>query len=331
MMDAFGKAGPFSNRSQWFAPLNDTAYHAEPVVAILRDLAHKAVRYHFEDGALPSLTRADAKALQPLFGGSDWADKRPQAYLGFLNSVLYFTGKDADFRTNEMVLAVGATTRVRFWQRWALRKRVKGAALVGGEALVPVLLEGAWSAPSVQMHLLEALRKNWHARTLLYPDDIDWPDRVSIEVVLILVLLALVGQEEEGSRSSWALVRFLKAVQMRPVRRMEGLLLGWLSPALAALGDGVDIEHLVVTDAIARMPNSGALEAVNRFCSRTGLAELYGWLPLSEGEADEKDGDEQGVPADMADSGLKAFAVSPVSEEEQAVLALGQRLATGLL
>lgn len=316
MMEALGKTGAFSNRSQWFAPLRDKAFHAEPVVSILRDLAHKAVSYHFEGGARPLLTRAEAKALQPLFGGADWAEKRPHAYLGFLNSVLYFTGKDADFRSNMMVLAVGATARTRFWQRWALRKRAKGAALVGGEAMVPVLLESAWSDVSLQMHLLEAMRKNWHARTLLYPDDIDWPDRVSIEVVLILLLLALYRQGDAESYSRWAFVRFLKALQMRPVLRMEGLLLVWLAPALAALGDGVDIEHLLVVDAIARMPDDAELEPVSRFLGRSGLAGMFGLCPSPEGDADENDGDEQSAP---------------VSEEEQAVLALGQRLARGLL
>ena len=126
MMEALGKTGAFSNRSQ-------CSLHSETRPSMPSRLsrscviwAHKAVSYHFEGGARPSLTRAEAKALQPLFGGTDWAEKRPHAYLGFLNSVLYFTGKDADFRSNMMVLAVGATARTRFWQRWALRKRAKG-------------------------------------------------------------------------------------------------------------------------------------------------------------------------------------------------------------
>ena len=148
MMEALGKTGAFSNRSQWFAPLRYKAFHAEPVVSILRDLAHKAVSYHFEGGARPSLTRAEAKALQPLFGGADWAEKRPQAYLGFLNSVLYFTGKDADFRSNMMVLAVGATARTHFWQRWALRKRAKGRLLLA----VRQWCRFFWKAPGAMYH-----------------------------------------------------------------------------------------------------------------------------------------------------------------------------------
>ena len=353
MIDKLLKSGPVANRTRWFDPVNDKTFQADAVTSTLRDLAHRAVAFHYEQGESLRLTQREAKVLQPLFGGSEWALKRPQRLLGFLDSVLYFTGKDADFSANRMVLAVGATAEKRFLGRRSIRKRAKGAALIGGEDLIPVLLNVAWSSPALQMHVLAAVRKSWRERTLFYPEDIDWPDRVSIEVVLILFLLALARPREE--QKPRLVVRFFLALRMRPVRRMERLLRSWLQPALAKLGPQVDVEHLIVVDAIARLQNGLLYESVSGFCAGSPLAGVFGWHQpdvmaqdereqehaATEGAVEGDTGDASGgVEASLAhessdgDEGneaqqsLDSFAVS---EDEKAVFALGERLALRLL
>nr|WP_319486394.1 hypothetical protein [uncultured Cohaesibacter sp.] len=307
-------------KAHWFAPLDAASFEAADVIALLRRLGHEALAFLFEGGSQPRLSRADAKALQPLFGGNDWMEKRPGSYLGYLDSVLYFTGNNADFSHNEMALALGATVQKRFWRRWAFARKARGAGLIGGEMLAPVLLEGAWSDPSFQMHALGVIRKDWRQRTLHYPDDIDWPDYVSIRLVLILVLLALSGDNGKKESHVQHLGRRLRAWWQKPVRRMERRLSLLLPPALAAAVEAVDLEHLVVMDAIVRVPGALRSEPVRRFCERSALGGVYGFA-----------GDANEAEANEAEAGGAGREQMPDREEEEAVLALGSRLAGRLL
>lgn len=304
----------------WFAPLNAASFEAAAVIALLRSLGHEALAFLFEGGPQPCLSRADVKALQSLFGGNDWMEKRPGSYLRYLDSVLYFTGNSADFSRNEMALALGATVQKRFWRRWTSARKARGAALIGGEMLAPVLLEGAWSDPAFQMHALGVIRKDWRQRTLHYPDDIDWPDYVSIRLVLILVLLALAGDNGKKESHVQQLGRRLRIWWQRPVRQMERRLLQLLPPALMAAGEAVDLEHLVVMDAIVRVPGALRFEPVRRFCENSTLGGVYGFV----GEANEAE-------VNKAEGGGAGREQMPDREEEEAVLALGSRLAGRLL
>ena len=344
MMDELKIAGPFANRSQWFDPLNVKAFNGDQVLSILRDLVHRSVAYLFEGGEKPCLSRPEAKALQPLFGGDEWAREKPQGYLGFLNSVLYFTGKDADFRSNLMVLATGAMARSRFVERLALRKKAKGSGLVGGLALAPVMLEVAVSDPSLQMHLLAGVRDNWRKRTVLYPDDIDWPDHVSMDLILILLLLALSPQGESANNSHGRFLRFRRYVShiwLRPVRHIEAKLNGWLPLLLEAVTDGPEIEQLILADAIARNPHCLGLEPVGPFCARSRFARCFGWqLPDvvdDETEADAEAEVEAGPEEEAEQDKEQDLILSPATleqgagKEESSLGRLGERLAGGLL
>lgn len=87
-----------------------------------------------------------------------------------------------------------------------------------------------------------------------------------------------------------------------------------------AAGEAVDLEHLVVMDAIVRVPGALRFEPVRRFCENSTLGGVYGFV----GEANEAE-------VNKAEGGGAGREQMPDREEEEAVLALGSRLAGRLL
>nr|WP_321455705.1 hypothetical protein [uncultured Cohaesibacter sp.] len=301
-----------------FDPINAAAYNSDRIASILRTLAYQAVSCVFADGPRPLLSRSDAKALQPLFGGDDWYEKRSQSYLGFLDSVLFFTGERSDFRENAMVQAVGATVQKRVLRRWSARRKAKGSGLVGAKTLIPTALGAAWSDPHLQMHISGTIRSNWRKRTLFHPEAVDWPDRFSNDLILIIMNLALCHDQERPKRSYLRFIEALRAFRRRPIHNMQKLLLRCLDPAFEQVGAHVSVEHLIAADAISQVQSCKGLEAVEAFCLSSSVIRRCGFSPVRELDA--------GLLSE-----LEQEPIWQDDDDESAICALGKRLAGRLL
>ncbi|WP_316862914.1 hypothetical protein [uncultured Cohaesibacter sp.] len=263
---------------------------AQEVIEVLRSLVYQSVAHIFENGDKPHLSRSAVRVLVLMLAGTRWLRNRKSSHLGFLKTALHFSGDESAFHKNLMAQAVGASEQRKSW-RWRLLNLgwQTNSGLLGSDELLPLFFEVAWCQPALQLHVQETIRRDWKARTILDPSNIAWPDRVSLDLILILVVLALLPENQTGGSLFQRISRFIRKIRAQQTERIGHYLSVRSKSALNSLGQQVDLDHLVAMDVTVRMAGDKKSKHFDAFCQSSPLMPCFG-DPERAGDGTEGEG-----------------------------------------